>query len=189
MSMIKKHIKKLSFFLIILCHLGFLVTILYEKQNNIFVSGFIILSLILLWVTYKKTPLSSGNHSLEHVLTIAFVFFGAIITYVLHTSFGLSNVLSAALVGLVFSFIPNVFKQNVFMQGVPTAIYCGAFVGMTNMNMASDYIFITLASAITGFLLVSTKDAFHGVGGKLGTLAFGGVVLAFFITQIITKWV
>ena len=187
--MIKKHVKKLSFSLIIVCHLGFLAAILFEKQNNIFISGFVILALILLLITYKKTPLSAGNHSLEHVLTIAFVFFGAIVTYVLSVSFGLSNVLSAGLVGLVVSFIPAFFKKNTFIKGMPTAVYCGAFVGMTNVSVAPDYIFITLASTITGLLLIGTKDAFHGVGGKLGTLAFGGVALAFFITFFISQWI
>lgn len=187
--MIKKHVKKLSFILIIVCHLGFLAAILFEKQNNIFISAFVFLALILLLITYKKTPLSAGNHSLEHVLTIAFVFFGAIVTYILSISFGLSSVLAAGLVGLGVSFIPDIFKKNTFIKGMPTAVYCGAFVGMTNVSVAPDYIFITLASTITGLLLVGTKDAFHGVGGKLGTLAFGGVALAFFITFFISQWI
>ena len=187
--MIKKHVKQLSFILIIISHLGFLAAILFEKQNNLFVSAFIILSLILLLVTYKKTNLSAENHTFEHVLTIAFVFFGAIITYLLSASFGLSSVLSAGLVGLIISFIPNLFKNNVFIKGMPTAVYCGAFVGMTNVSVAPDYIFISLASVITGLLLVGTKDAFHGVGGKLGTLAFGGVAIAFFITFLFSQWI
>lgn len=187
--MIKKHIKQLSFILIILCHLGFLAAILFEKQNNIFVSSFVVFALILLVITYKKIPLSAANHNLEHVLTIAFVFFGAIVTYVLCVTFGLNNVLAAGLVGLIISFIPDFFKENIFIKGMPTAVYCGAFVGMSNVSVAPDYIFITLASAITGLLLIGTKDAFHGVGGKLGTLAFGGVALAFFITFLISQWI
>jgi hypothetical protein len=187
--MIKKHVKKLSFLLIILCHFGFLVTILYEKQNNYFISAFVIISLILLRFTYKKTSLRSGNHSFEHVLTIAFVFFGAIITYILCTSFGIGTVLSAGLVGLVVSFIPDFFKRNGFIKSMPTAVYCGTFVGMTNVNIATDYIFISLASIITGLLLVATKDSFQGVGGKLGSVAFGGVVLSFSIIYFISKWV
>ena len=187
--MFKKHVKNLSFFLIILCHLGFLAAILFENQNNIFVSAFIILSLILLFITYKKTPLNSVDHSFEHVLTIGFVFFGAIITYVLSSSFGLSRVLSASLVGLIASFVPNLFKRSGFAQGVPTAVYCGAFVGMTNISVSTDYIIISIASATTGLLLVGTKDTFHGVGGKLGTLAFAGVVFAFLITSVISQWV
>ena len=181
--MIKKRVKQLSFILIILCHLGFLAAILFEQQNNIIVSAFVVLALILLVVTYKKTPLSTTNHSFEHVLTIAFVFFGAILTYILCTSFQMSSVLAAGLVGLVISFVPNFFKNNTFIKTMPTAVYCGAFVGMTNLSVAPDYIFITLASTITGLLLVGTKDTFHGVGGKLGTLAFGGVVITFLISQ------
>ncbi|TYB77165.1 hypothetical protein [Bizionia myxarmorum] len=187
--MIKKHVKRLSFIVVILSHLVFLVAILLEHQNSPFVVGFIILVFALLFITYKKTPLSSGNHFLEHVLTIAFVFFGAIATYALYMLFGLSSVLAASLVGLVVSFLPNLFKKSKLIQGMPTAVYCGTFVGMTNISIAPDYIFITLASFISGLLLIGTKNTFHGVGGKLGTLAFGGVAVAFFITLLIAKWV
>jgi hypothetical protein len=187
--MIKKHVKELSFILILLSHLGFLAAILYEKQNNIYVSVFVILVIVLLLIRYKKTSLKAENHDLEHVLTVAFVFLGAIITYVLSVSFGVSSVLSASLVGLVASFVPTFFKKNNFIKGMPTAVYCGTFVGMTHVSIAPDYIFIALASVITGFLLVGTKDAFHGFGGKLGTLAFGGVTIAFFITYIVSQWI
>ncbi|MCG1036980.1 hypothetical protein [Polaribacter sargassicola] len=187
--MIKKHIKRLSFFLIILSHLGFLAAILFEKQNNFFVSIFVLIAIVLLIVTYKKTSLKAENHDLEHVLTVAFVFFGAIITYVLSTSLGINTVLAASSVGLFVSFIPNFFKDNAFIKGMPTAVYCGTFVGMTNASIAPDYIFIALASVITGFMLVGTKDTFHGFGGKLGTLAFGGVAIAFFITYLISQWI
>ncbi|WP_405604429.1 hypothetical protein [Polaribacter sp. Asnod1-A03] len=187
--MIKKRVKQLSFILIILSHLGFLAAILFEKQNNIFVSTFVVLAIVLLFITYKKTSLKAENHDLEHVLTVAFVFFGAIVTYVLSNSFNLGSVLSASLVGLVVSFIPNFFKDNNFIKGMPTAVYCGTFVGMTNVSIAPDYIFIALASAITGFMLVGTKGTFHGFGGKLGTLAFGGVAIAFFITYLISQWI
>jgi len=187
--MLKKRIKQLSFILILLSHLGFLAAILYEKQNNIFISVFVVLVIVLLLIRYKKTSLKSTNHDLEHVLTVAFVFFGAIVTYVLSKYFGLTTVLSASLVGLVVSFIPPFFKSNNFLKGMPTAVYCGTFVGMTHVSIAHDYIFIALASVITGFLLVGTKDTFHGFGGKLGTLAFGGVTLAFFITFLISKWI
>ncbi|WP_040278093.1 hypothetical protein [Psychroserpens damuponensis] len=181
--MIKKRVKQLAFILIILCHLGFLAAILYEKQNNILVSGFVVFVLILLVISYKKTPLSITNHSFEHVLTIAFVFFGAILTYILCAYFLISSVLAAGLVGLAVSFIPDFFKDNRFVKTMPTAVYCGTFVGMTNLSIATDYMFITLASIITGLLLVGTKDTFNGVGGKLGTLAFGGVVITFLISQ------
>ncbi|SNQ43690.1 hypothetical protein [Cellulophaga lytica] len=185
--MIKKRVKQLTFSLIILCHLGFLAAILFEKQNNYLVFGFLILALVLLLVTYKKTPVSAKSHTFEHFLTVAFVFFGAIITYVLHTTFNFSTVLAASTVGLLVSFVPDLIKNNTVVNTIPTAVYCGAFVGMTNVSVAPDYVFIALASVFTGLLLVGSKDSFHGVGGKLGTLAFGGVVLAFFITFLLSK--
>ncbi|MGJ8731935.1 hypothetical protein [Cellulophaga fucicola] len=185
--MIKKRAKQLTFILIILCHLGFLAAIIFEKQNNYLIFGFLIIALVLLLVTYKKTPVSAKNHTFEHFLTVAFVFFGAIVTYILHTSFGFSTVLAASTVGLTISFVPNVIKNNAVVNTVPTAVYCGAFVGMTNASVAPDYVFIALASVFTGLLLVGSKDSFHGVGGKLGTLAFGGVVLAFLITFLLSQ--
>lgn len=79
-------------------------------------------------------------------------------------------------------------KKTPFVESIPASTYCGTFVGMTNQNIATDYMFITLASAITGLLLIGTKDMFQGVGGKLGSLAFVGVVLSFFITFLVSQW-
>lgn len=186
--MIKKSVKRFSFILILLCHLVFLGTILFEKQDNFLVLIFVLIVLVLLSITYKKTTLSTSNHAFEHVLTVAFVFFGAIITYIFREQLNINSILASSLVGMMASYVPSFFKKTPLVMSIPASVYCGTFVGMTSSDIATDYIFITVASAITGFLLVSTKEMFQGVGGKLGSLAFVGVMLTFFITFLLTEW-
>lgn len=54
-------------------------------------------------------------------------------------------------------------------------MYCGAFAGMTAPFVADGYAFIILAGIFTGTILVLSKETLHGFGGKLGSIAFGGV--------------
>lgn len=186
--MFKKKVKLLLFSLVVLAQLGFLGAILFENTHDIVIISFIFMACLMLILSYKNTPLKPTSHTFENILTVVFVFMGAIITYTLHAYGGLNHVLAAGIVGLSVSFLPDMFKKNAVVESIPAAVYCGAFVGMTHVSIAPDYLFISIASFFTGLLLAGTKDAFHGVGGKLGTLAFSGVTLAFFITFLISQW-
>lgn len=89
---------------------------------------------------------------------------GAIITFTL-AKFDVPIVSASALVGI---------GGTLFFKEDALAIFTGSFVGM-----ASIYIFtlpeVVVASIIAGVLFVYGKEAFPGVGGKLGTTAFFGV--------------
>ncbi|WP_155807126.1 hypothetical protein [Gillisia marina] len=52
---------------------------------------------------------------------------------------------------------------------------------MTATYISQGYLFIFLAGIATGIIYILSKNIFIGVGGKLGTMAFGGVVIAFFL--------
>ncbi|MBQ0768506.1 MAG: hypothetical protein KBT58_04395 [Bizionia sp.] len=184
--MIKKRVKQVTFILILLIHSAFIGLIFFENQNNVALIISLLIILVLLGVTYVKNPVRPQHNEFDELNTIVYVFLGAISTYFLHSSLGLSTVLSASIVGLTVSFVPSVFKQYAAVKSLPVAMYCGTFVGMTSTAVASGYLFIILASCITGVLLVSANGVFHNIGGKLGTLAFGGVVLAFLITLLIS---
>jgi len=97
-------------------------------------------------------------------------------------------VLAGALVGTISSFIPNLLKnkKSIFIPEIPKAIYCGTFVGMTTSTIANGYQFIILSSIIAGVLYWLSKNTFVGFGGKLGTVAFGGVTFAFLLIFIIS---
>ncbi|WP_246130292.1 hypothetical protein [Bizionia saleffrena] len=137
-------------------------------------------------MTYVKKPVRPQHHNLDELSAIIYVFIGAISTYFLHTSLSLSTVLSASIVGLTVSFLPSILKNDTVVKSIPASIYCGTFVGMTSTTLAAGYLFIVLASGITGLLLVSANGVFHNIGGKLGTLAFGGVLVVFLITFLLS---
>jgi len=182
---VRTRFKKLSFILLVLSHFGLLSVMLYENRSNIFNLIFIGIAFVLLELTYRKVVERSKDNEIASLVNILLVFIGAVSTYTLHTYLGWSNVLAAATIGLLVSFIPSINAESEFLKSIPSAVFCGTFVGMTNFPSTPNYLFISVASIFTGLLLIGTKDVFYGYGGKLGSLAFGGVSLAFFIFFIL----
>lgn len=115
-----------------------------------------------------------------------FVIAGALLTSYLHLFTPLNSVLAAALIGTIASFLPNLNKKSKILQNIPNAMYCGCFVGMSQKHVAIDYSFIIIAGMIAGIFYMFSKNLFHGVGGKLGTLAFGSVVISSLLLLILS---
>lgn len=91
------------------------------------------------------------------------------VTWWLAVDAGLGAIVGAALVGLLAS---------VAATEHAAAVYCGAFVGMMGPAVATGYSTVVLAGAAAGVALVVGKNAFNGFGGKLGTTAFVGCLVA-----------
>jgi hypothetical protein len=104
----------------------------------------------------------------ESILSGLAVLGGALVTYALACSIGLSAVNASALVGLIGALILPVY-------GVP--IYCGSFVGMTSIQLLNTHWEFAIAGVVAGLLFMLTDGAFPGIGGKLGTIAFAGTVI------------
>lgn len=185
----KKQVKKLILVFLFCVKLIFLLAILFDKKNDFM--PFLIVSsiLLLLAISFKKGIINHKDYTFDHFNLIFFVFAGSLSTYYLKTNFEIGSILSATVVGLIASFVPNILKKSELVNQIPTAVYCGAFVGMSNSIIAPNLVFIFIASGITGTLLISSKNILKGVGGKFGTLAFGGVIMAFCITFIMYKWI
>ncbi|QYA26087.1 hypothetical protein G3I01_11360 [Gramella sp. MT6] len=111
------------------------------------------------------------------MLLIILSIIGAVTTYWLNVELDLGTVLSAGITGLLSSFIPFINRRSDTLRELPAAIYCGAFAGMTAPFLANGYTFISFAGLFTGIILIISKSTLHGFGGKLGTVAFGGVSL------------
>ncbi|RAJ08728.1 hypothetical protein LX64_01382 [Chitinophaga skermanii] len=163
----------------------FLLAILAENTNSIVISAFIIVLSCLLLVTYIKVPLHHEDHLYEHILVALWIPVGALSSYYLNNHVHLGPVMAAGIVGTIASFLPNINKESHYLQQLPPAVYCGAFIGMSSPNVASSFMFILAASVFTGILLVLSKSLFSGVGGKLGTLAFAGVVITSYLFFLI----
>ncbi|MEN7548088.1 hypothetical protein AAG747_09210 [Rapidithrix thailandica] len=171
-------IRGTSFLVIVILHMVFIASILFEKINTTPI--LVIMCMISVFVTlaYVKVPLRHDTHFMDDFSVVLLVALGAAISYYFNIQLGLGPVLSVGLIGTVASFVPKINKKSERLQLVPGSIYCGSFIGMTKPSIATDWHFVLLAGTLAGILLVFSKGVFHGMGGKLGTIAFGGVALA-----------
>jgi hypothetical protein len=117
-------------------------------------------------------------------LTLKFItfFIGFISCFVMHTTFALPLVISAALTGLIGSFIP--FPER-FKNHPYASIYAGSFAGMCSTNLITSYWEITVISLIGASLYVLTLNMFTGFGGKLGSVAFASIAIFFLAKGIV----
>ena len=104
--------------------------------------------------------------------------FGAVFCYFLSIYANLGSVLAAGITGTLASFLPLINKKSDYLQKLPATIYCGSFVGMSSIAIAPSISFVILAGILASILFILSKNLFVGIGGKLGTIAFGGVVMA-----------
>jgi len=117
-------------------------------------------------------------------LSLKFItfFIGFVSCFVMHTVLAFPLVISAALTGLIGSFIP--FPQS-YKNHPYAAIYAGSFAGMCSTNLITSYWEIVVISVIGASLYVLTMNMFSGFGGKLGGVAFASVTLYFLAKSVV----
>ncbi|MGM0414664.1 MAG: hypothetical protein ACQEQP_05760 [Bacillota bacterium] len=98
---------------------------------------------------------------------------GGLVAFFMAQELGLSAVMASALVGIIGHLIIPEYEVPVF---------CGSFVGMASYSLLPGYNYLLLAAVIAGIIYVIGKFSFNGFGGKLGTTAFIGCVLAATLT-------
>lgn len=177
----KKIIRYSIIALLFIVQLLFLSLILKEIKNNYIASAFILTVIILLFYTYLKHLDHTEQTEYESFKVALWVPIAALGTYYLSNFLNLPPVLAGSSIGIIASFLPNIRKQSIYLQQLPTAIYCGAFVGMSSPLLAKDSFFVLTASVFTAVFLVVSKSILTGVGGKFGTLAFIGVLITYFL--------
>lgn len=125
------------------------------------------------------------EHKYEQTLVLFWIPIGAIVCYSLTIYGGFDNVLSAGITGLLGSFLPAIKKQSIYLKKLPPAIYCGAFVGMSNVNVMPLNYSIVFAGLFAGLFYLLFKNLFLGFGGRLGTIAFIGVMITLLIRWLL----
>lgn len=179
---------RLPLVIFILLHFSFLTAALVENIQNEIATFFLVFLTIITGMFYRsKFNLPLPKFKPGDILSIAAATLGALATFGMHLEFNMSAVLAAGITGLMSSVIPYINPKSDLGKELPPAIYCGAFTGMTAPLLAGGYIFILLAGIATGSLLIISKNAFNGFGGKLGTIAFGGVSLSFLILLLLNS--
>ena len=173
-----KIFRRLAFFIFILLQFIFLFSIFFEKFDTPLLLGSLLLLSSLLSLAYYNSPRKEEEFFFKDIYLIFFVVLGALVSYLINLQMG--PVIAAAATGTAASFIPSLFRKNKtgIIAEFPAAVYCGAFVGMTAPSVAGNLSFIIFSGFIAGSLLLIAKNIFNGFGGKLGTIAFGGVALS-----------
>ncbi|WP_299392056.1 hypothetical protein [uncultured Gelidibacter sp.] len=184
----KRH-KAARFFMIItvvIVQIIFLTMIAKEKYDAGNFAAIVSLVLIILTLLfgYKYLDLHHEDYEYERFSVAIWVPIGAVMCYLLHSSTDLGSVISATMIGVLASFIPLINKESEYFSKVPIAIYCGVFVGMSSLEIAPSIYLVIAGGLVSGLFYMLSKNLFVGMGGKLGTIAFGGVVVVALINWI-----
>ena len=163
--------------------------ILREHYEQYYLVGFSIIVLLVLIFVYWKLPLHTDESLWDNKWGFLVIPISALITYILNVELGLGPVFAVGIVGVMGTYIHKINSKSRYLIQIAAPIYCGAFIGMSTINDPYIYCIIILASLFTSFLFYSTKSLFVGVGGKLGTLAFIGVVLSMLVFKVILKYI
>lgn len=94
---------------------------------------------------------------------------GALFAFFVNVTVGHGAVLASAVTGLLaVSLTP----------GYAAAVYCGSFVGMASSAVFGSFEQVSVAAVCSAGIFIVSKQALTGYGGKLGTIAFLGSLIA-----------
>lgn len=135
---------------------------------------------LIIWA-YRGSFLAYANIKWADLYTFGWLTLGGASTFLISTETIAGPVIAAGLIGLIGSFIPKGSNEKSIFHKADIAVYCGTFLGMSSSFVMEHVYQVVIACIISSGLYVITKNILPGHGGKLGTLAFGGVVILKFI--------
>jgi hypothetical protein len=155
----------------------------YDTSNYFIIIAILFISATVLF-GHNYLDLHHSKYDYEKLSVVIWVPIGAIACHLLNVNYELGSVLSAGIIGTLGSFAPKLNKQSDYYKELPTAIYCGVFVGMSSNTITPTLGFVIAAGIIAGLFFLLSKNLFIGIGGKLGTMAFLGVFIVYLINLI-----
>ncbi|MCG9970364.1 hypothetical protein [Christiangramia crocea] len=183
----QKTLQKITFLLIIVFHFSFLVAVFMDNRENL--NLYLILLPVSVLLVFFYLNIRNSYEKIfkkRDLISISVSTYGALLTYFFNLKLNIGVVLAAGIIGLLGSIIPLLNKNSEILKLIPPALYCGAFAGMTAPFVANGYLFIFFAGLATGILYVMAKNILNGYGGKLGSIAFGGVSIVYSILYLFT---
>jgi hypothetical protein len=140
---------------------------------NLFLLGGLALVMKVEYTCYVSPKCEDCCLDKNDLFSAVAVVVGAFVCYVMSTDLGLGAVLSAGVVGMLSVLVAPKYA-------VPA--YCGAFVGMASSELLPTHFHLLLAAVVAGAIFAAAKLSFNGFGGKLGTIAFTGCIVAALLT-------
>lgn len=128
----------------------------YDSNNFFSIVAILLISVIVL-LGHGYLDLHHSKHDYEKLSVVIWVPIGAIACHLLNVKYELGNVLSAGIIGTLGSFIPKLNKQSDYYKELPTAIYCGVFVGMSSNTITPTLGFVIAAGIIAGLFFLLSK--------------------------------
>ena len=166
-------------FIVLFMQITFLIMIVKEQYeaDNFAIILLILLIILTMFFGHKYLNLHHDEYAYEKISVAVWVPLGGLICYLLNLYTDFGSVLSAGIVGTLASFLPMINKESTYLKKLPDAIYCGVFVGMSSVEIIPSIVLVIVAGVFAGVFFMLSKNLFVGIGGKLGTIAFGGVVI------------
>jgi len=172
----------IGFFLLALFLCFFFVMALISAKNLFMVILIILAFLLIIGFFVQWTKSVHKRWTIEYDLEVIIaVTLGAVVTYYMSVHMGIGEfgpfgpVIAASFVGVAYAFIAD-FLKGAWKQ-MPAPVYCGAFVGMVSPLVLPSMWMVLVAGFLAGLIFVITHEVYTGTGGKLGTIAFGGVTI------------
>jgi hypothetical protein len=151
-----------------------------------YLDGFVLgapVALLLVWVLLGLVVLvgflrhaGHGPAGRVHWPAVALAALAALGVLALTRGASVSVVLATALVGAAGGVAEAAGRSRHRWQGVAAPVYCGAFAGMTSQLVLDHPAWVFLAGGLAGLVLSVLSESWSGIGGKLGTTAFLGVL-------------
>jgi hypothetical protein len=170
-----KNSSVIGYSIFLFLHLFFIGRCLYDSAD--FNTATVIFLLTLGLLIYSYTHLFRDKFNLKgNLFEFLALVIGSLLTFYLNNYLEWGAVLSSAAVGLAGGLLPYLKPSSESLKSAALAIYCGTFVGMASASLFDEMHYIFIASVISGIFYIYTRGLFIGFGGKLGSVAFSGVL-------------
>lgn len=131
-----------------------------------------LITFIFLYVkTIYDEPKKMEHSLIKEFYNYIFILSASVIVYLTNTYLNVNAVIMASVLSLI---------GGLFLKDNAKEITIGAFLGMGSF-LVSGYIGIVLASFLVYIVNFLIRDLFNGMGGKLGTTAFVGGLITYFL--------
>lgn len=147
----------------------------YENWRKL---AFILTISMLLFIGIGQPKFYKNNFETDQLQVIPFVLIGTLLTYFIQDQLHFNPLLSAGIVGVSAALIEKKIKSVIALP-----IYCGVFVGMTNVDHHIPYPIMATIGLVAGVVYYWSKNFYSGIGGKLGTIAFTSVLASVIILK------
>ena len=101
---------------------------------------------------------------------------GAWLTFILSVRFALGPVMASGLVGLAGGLLLPVLHGAQTGTTLAVGVFCASFAGMSAVKRFGNASWMLPAGVVSALAFMLSAPFMGGVGGKLGTIAFGAVI-------------